>query len=83
MIRPQQCIERILRDDPEVADHLYKLLLWIREAKGSRRGAEADKVMKHLYAETEHSAKGQQRFDRELLKTEGTGKPESVGHSVN
>jgi hypothetical protein len=82
MIKPQQCIERILRDDPEVADHLYKLLLWMREAKGSRRGAEADEVMKRLYAETDHSAKHQRLFDRELLKTEG-GKPESAGQSVN
>jgi len=80
MVSPQECITRILSNDPESADSLYALLVWVRHAEGVLAEGEVDGVMSTLYSQTTDSNKHRMDHDRRLLSTERAARPTGVQH---
>lgn len=68
MIDPRQCASQILDTDPELADPLYDLIIWIREAKGALSQAQMDQLEADIYSRTHDAETRRTQYRKMRLK---------------
>ena len=68
MVSPQDCVSRILCNDPESADSLYDLLVWVKAAKNELlKESELELLMVSVYSKTTDSENHRRERDKKIL----------------
>lgn len=63
MIDPQVCVNTILANNPELAEPLLDLIVWIDEVKSTASDrALLDDLVDDVYVKTEHAQRGRETY---------------------
>lgn len=67
MIDPLKSANRILRDNPDLADVLFDLFICARWAQGAIVEVDLDETEDYIYSKTRHAQKRKERYSKERL----------------
>ena len=71
MINPLTRAAAIIDTDPQLAEPLFDLLVFVVEVDDPRHNSQVDRVLEMVYARTEDSLKHRQIYERKRLSVAG------------
>ena len=68
VINPNECAERIVRNDPDLAKELFDLLLWAADQTDIKDNEKYDEIMGNLYKRLQHCRNAREDYAKARLQ---------------